>query len=510
MKTQFAILLFCAFYFSNLNSTSAQSTFEKSYLDTIYGSSYGFLQPALDGGCALFGVCGPGTDLDFSLIKVDVNGNVQWGKYFGDSIRNIGYGFSQASDSGYIMVGQEYDMSGNQTPHLYIVKCDKNGNLQWSNYYNLNTSGGMVLQANDGGYVIGGTEGSGVAFILKTDSLGNVEWTTAYSPTHPFDLQKTSDNGYIMTGTTQFPDNTYSNVSLIKTDSAGNLLWSKSFGGTLEDDAYRVKQTADHGYIIAGSTSSFGESQGDIYLLKTDENGNLEWSKTYGNANANSAYDVQQIEGAGYLVAALNNPGAPNVYLIKTDGSGNLQWSKQWGAFDYTFVENMFISSQSTFLISGSGFNNLDYTKIYLLNIDTDNCLFENVNVTVTTAASFDTTGATPEMVYLTAHPADTKEHGEQIVEEVLCYPLNINETISSEPSFQIYPNPVTSQLNTSFNNYYQPYHLIITNFLGETLKNKMITGSESSIDVSQLPFGVYLATIKTAEGNFVKKFVRQ
>jgi len=508
MKKHFTILVLCAFYFSNLCSLTAQTKFEKAYWDSIKWVTEGLVQPALDGGYALFGWSGLSFEENFCLIKVDVNGDVQWAKNFGDSIRDFGYGFSQASDSGYIMVGQEYDWYGDETPHLYLIKCDKNGNLQWSKYYDTLTTGKSVLQTHDGGYIIAGYRSSYESFIMKTDSYGNPEWTKNYSPMHCNNLQKTIDQGYIMTGAINSPSGTQSNVSLIKIDDAGNLQWSKSFGSLLSDEGQTVKQTTDHGYIIAGETRSFGAGDYDVYLLKTDSNGNLQWSMTYGNIYLNHAYDVEQTEDGGYIVVAQNFTATTNMLLLKTDSTGNLQWSKQWGPWDNIYVLNILVSSQNTFLISGHGQDY--YYEDFLLNIDTDDCLIENVDVTAAAAASFDTTGAIADTGSLTAHPAGAHEYIQQIIEDDFCVPQNINEIISSEPTFQIYPNPVSSQLNISFNNYYQPGYLIITNFLGETLKDGVMIKSENSIDVSQLPYGVYLATIKTPEGNFVKKFVRQ
>jgi hypothetical protein len=113
-------------------------------------------------------------------------------------------------------------------------------------------------------------------------------------------------------------------IILIKTDANGNLIWAKTYGGTNDDMVFSVQQTSDGGYILAGGTSSFGAG-GDIFLIKTDANGNLIWAKTYGGMNSDYASSVQQTSDGGYIVAGYTSSfgaGWGDIFLIKTDASG--------------------------------------------------------------------------------------------------------------------------------------------------------------------------------------------
>ena len=103
-----------------------------------------------------------------------------------------------------------------------------------------------------------------------------VSWTKTFGGTgidEGISIQKTTDGGYIITGKTYLNGNF--DVYLIKTDENGTEQWYKTFGGTGIDGGYSIQQTTDGGYIITGYTTSFGSGQEDVYLIKTDENGNV-------------------------------------------------------------------------------------------------------------------------------------------------------------------------------------------------------------------------------------------
>ncbi len=199
-----------------------------------------------------------------------------------------------------------------------------------------------IQQTTDGGYIItGSTEsfgaGNGDVYLVKADEEGNEEWSRTfggetYDTAHS--VQQTTDGGYIIAGSTESFGTGGLDIYVIKTDGEGNGEWYRTFGGEENDGAYSVQQTADGGYIIAGDTESFGAGNSDVYLVKIDEEGDEEWSRTFGGEEDDRAYAVQWSRIGGYTIAGSTESfgtGNSDVYLVKIDEEGDEEWSRTFG-----------------------------------------------------------------------------------------------------------------------------------------------------------------------------------
>jgi len=296
---------------------SVQQTTDGGYIITGFTESFG------NGGS------------DFWLIKTDSNGEEEWNKTFGggrwDHVRSV----QQTSDGGFILVGSLFSTENENKQDIWLIKTDSNGEEEWNKTfggenYEMGTS---VQETSDGGFILVGEDGhegsNGTTYmiwLIKTDSQGIEEWSNKYDSGIGNYVQQTTDGGYIVTGFTT--SGSYPYIWLIKTDSNGNEEWNQTYGGGGGEEGYSVQQTTDDGYIVTGKTSSFGNGSSDVWLIKTNSQGTEEWNKTLGGSSQEEGYSVQQTTDGGYIITGSTRSfgnGGHDVLLIKTDSEGNIE-----------------------------------------------------------------------------------------------------------------------------------------------------------------------------------------
>jgi hypothetical protein len=387
-----------------LSSTS----FAKTYGGTSFDGAYS-VQQTSDGGYMVAGLTiSFGVDSsDFFLIKTYANGNVQWAKTYGGTSWDLAYSVQQTSDGGYIVAGWTYSFGAGGWD-IFLIKTYANGNIQWAKTY-----GGAgwdlaysVQQTSDGGYIVAGLTfsfgaGDWDIFLIKTDANGNVQWAKTYGGTYSdwaYSVQQTSDGGYIVAGGTSSFGAGWADIFLVKTDANGNVQWAKTYGGTYWDEAYSVQQTSDGGYIVAGGTASFGAGLSDIILIKTDASGNVQWAKTYGGTNLDSAFSVQQTSDGGYIVAGWTysfGAGLDDIFLIKTDANGNIIWAKTYGGTYEDGAYSVQQTSDGGYIVAG--YTAAGFGDIFLIKTDANgnigSCgIVRNASPTVNTPSPTVTT----------------------------------------------------------------------------------------------------------------------
>jgi hypothetical protein len=183
----------------------------------------------------------------------------------------------ETSDGGYLVVGGAQSRSSSTQNEILVTKINSSGDLQWVKWFGdtiYQDQTYSVKRTSDGGYIVAGrtgSYGSGNAdiFLMKLDGSGNAVWARAYGSSGPdfgYDVQITWDGGFVVD---------YSII--VKTNSSGNVQWYKVLGGTQTDVFYSVVQTSDGGFIATGRTHSFGSGNADAFFsgvrLTVDHNG---------------------------------------------------------------------------------------------------------------------------------------------------------------------------------------------------------------------------------------------
>ena len=330
--------------------------YQEKYWEKTYGGpkvEIGWsVQLTGDGGYIIGGFTdsyGAG-ERDSYLVKTDSKGNKEWQRPFGgkkhDSSTNVQY----IDDGGYILCGATSSFGAGDSD-LYIVKTDSKGLLEWEKNFGgvKQERGGCIKQTGDQGFIVCGETSSFGAgesdiYLVKINSKGEKQWDKTYGGPHRDwgnNVQLTSDGGYIIGGNTASYGQGKLDVYLIKTDKNGNKRWEKTFGGTEDEYIHGTAgliQTKDGGFIFCAVTESYGEGMSDFYIVKTNHSGEQEWQKTFGGSKEEDPLSILQIKDGGYLICGYTKSigaGDRDVYLIKIDNSGKKEWEKTYGGPDF-------------------------------------------------------------------------------------------------------------------------------------------------------------------------------
>jgi len=184
---------------------------------------------------------------------------------------------------------------------------------------------------------------------------------------------ETSDGGFIIAGSTDSFGAGQNDVYIIKTNSNGDTLWTRTLGGQLWDVAYSIQQTLDGGYIITGYTYSFGAGNSDLYLIKTNSVGDTLWTRTYGGEFPDGGVMVREITGGGYIILGYTESfgnGYRDIWLLKTNEIGDTLWTKTFGGLYLDIAGSINQTTDEGYIIAGSMDIIPSMTYAYLIKTD--------------------------------------------------------------------------------------------------------------------------------------------
>lgn len=360
------ILISCGDGNGSSSPSPAVSEFSQTFggVDDDFGN---YFQATPDGGYIVTGETesyGAGNS-DLWLIKTNKSGQQQWSRTFGELESDGGSCVLTTMDGGYLVTGytESYGYGGKD---LWIIRTDINGQHLWSRTFggSDNDRGYCVRTTQDGGYVLAGyTESFGSGnkdvWLIKTDALGQQEWSQAFGGSEDdagASVQQTQDGGYIITGYTESYGYGGKDVWLIKTNNLGQQQWSRPFGDDLADRGEYVQQTSDRGYIITGYTESYGYGSKDFWAIKTNGSGEQQWSRTFGGPSDDRAFCVQATGDGGFILAGYTESfgvGDKDVWLLKINSVGGQQWNRTFGGISADAAYCLQIDDDGIYVIAG-------------------------------------------------------------------------------------------------------------------------------------------------------------
>ena len=351
------------------------SSYVNAQQDTLWTHTYGgidndhgeAINPTIDGGYIITGDATPlGSDnREVMLLKINFLGNEEWNQTFGAGGDDKGFSVQQTADGGYIIVATT-NSYGNGDYDVWLIKTDQLGNEEWNQTFggSAQDQGFSVKQTADGGFIVTGTTLSfgvnGDLWLIKTDSQGNEEWNRTFGGNGSESgesVQELAEGGYIITGHTSSFGNGGVDVWLIKTDALGLEVWSQTFGGSFWDSAYSTQETESGGFIIVGGTDSFGSGGNDVWLIKTDSQGDEEWNQTFGGSEWETGFSVQETVNGGYIITGGTTSfgnGDRDVWLIKTNPMGEEEWNQTFGGELYDVGNSVKQTVDGGYILIGS------------------------------------------------------------------------------------------------------------------------------------------------------------
>lgn len=492
--------------------------------------------------------------------------NIQWQKAFGGTSNEYARSIIQTTDDGYIVSGYTYsnngDVSGNHGDADYwLVKINSTGTIEWQK-----TFGGSgedwarrIRKTTDGGFiVIGRTNsnngdvtgfhgGSWDCWIIKLDSAGNIIWQKTLggsSVDQGYDIQQTSDNGYIVTCGSNSNDGDItgnhggSDFWVVKLNATGSIIWQKSLGGTGDDLGGSVQQTFDGGYIVGGnSNSTNGDVTGnhgndDFWVVKLDSEGNISWQKSLGGSGFDGFQCIKQAIDGGYLVSGYTfsnngdvtgNHGNYDVWVIKLNSLGNITWQKTLGGtnsdqakyIQQTIDEGIIIVG-NTKSNNGDVSNNQGDWDYWVVKLDGMGTLLWQKTLGGISFDEADYIEQTTEGGYIIAGRTNsnngdvTGNHGNTDFWVVKLASDSLSNSEFEITNTILYPNPSSKFISLQYStNPETSFYFKIIDLTGKIIKSSFSKFNDQ-INIESLTIGNYIIQIETENGKTeTKKFIK-
>ncbi|MFT3796674.1 T9SS type A sorting domain-containing protein [Flavobacterium sp.] len=482
---------------------------------------------------------------------------IEWQKSFGGSDYEYGYKIRQAADGGYIMIGSTVSTDGDVSFHhggtdCWVVKLDYSGALEWEKTYG-GSGYDLILsieQTSDGGYILAGftnstdgdittvNKGSYDLWVVKIDGLGTIQWQNTYggsSADQAESISPTDDGGYIIAGTTYSNNGDVSgnhgatDAWILKLNSTGAIAWQRTLGGGGNDNGYRIKPTADGGYIYTGISSNNGN---DYFIVKLNSAGVSEWQRLLGGSGFDWSSDITQTADGGYIVCGdtdstnldvIGNHGATDAWVVKLNADGTTQWKKTYGGTSTDRANSIQQTADGGYILAGyTSSNDGDVTsnhpgdlEYWVWKIDAAGILqwqktLGGQGPEVGYSACQTTDGGYVAFGWTYASDGDvTENNGIQDYWVVKLSPESLSAVAFASDALQIIPNPVQSVLEIKYLANLAIDRVVIMDASGKKIIEQPQPES-NTINVENWTSGMYILQAFSGEIKYQQKIIKQ
>lgn len=352
---------------------NAQTEFQRTYGGLKKENSYQVFPGANNtifsvGSTESFGKGGS----DIYLMKTDSAGNLLWAKSYGSAKDDYGTCMDKTKDGNYVLVGYTsgFTTYNGAFNDICMIKINEEGEVLWSKTYGLDRSdfATSVQCTSDGGFIIVGeainfigSEKNSDILIVKTNAQGVIEWSKVTGGTntdYAYSVQELKGGGYIIGGETNSYGSGNWDFYLMKIAKDGTIIWGKSYGSKDIDYGRYAIQCPDGGFMLGGNTSGFSSQVYDFCLIKTDVDGNVQWSKTYGGDGTDYLLSMEVINDNGFVFTGYTNSQpskSEDACIVYVDFTGKPKWAKLFGSdLHDSGVSVTLNASKSTLILGGS------------------------------------------------------------------------------------------------------------------------------------------------------------